>query len=285
MHRSQPLGGIVWLASYPKSGNTWLRALLTNALRPAGRPADVNALLGAGAAQRQVFDEWSGVKSTDLTPEEVELARPRVYEAIARHANEPLFLKVHDAYTRNSSGEPLFPASVTRAVIYVVRHPAAVAESYAHHRGCSLEEALDLLADPDHRLADGSKGVEGQLAQRLLTWGDHVASWLDSPLPTCCVRYEDLSADPEGSLAKVLAFLGETVPAQEIARAVQFASFAELSKQERERGFHERPGRTRAFFRAGRNGELDLSAPCSLRVNSEHALGLTRVGYGGKQYE
>ncbi|MEJ2083836.1 MAG: sulfotransferase, partial [Acidobacteriota bacterium] len=36
--------GIVWLASYPKSGNTWLRAFLMNFLDPGKRPVDINQL-------------------------------------------------------------------------------------------------------------------------------------------------------------------------------------------------------------------------------------------------
>ena len=41
---------IVWLASYPKSGNTWLRAVLTSYLRDDGEPASINALIGGPVA-------------------------------------------------------------------------------------------------------------------------------------------------------------------------------------------------------------------------------------------
>jgi aryl sulfotransferase len=59
------VSGIVWLASYPKSGNTWLRVLLTNYLRDASEPADINQLFGAPiAGARRRFDEWVGVEGS-----------------------------------------------------------------------------------------------------------------------------------------------------------------------------------------------------------------------------
>ena len=57
------MSSIVWLASYPKSGSTWIRILLSNYLRDADEPADINALGGrlGHAAARVLFDEWVGV--------------------------------------------------------------------------------------------------------------------------------------------------------------------------------------------------------------------------------
>src|ERR1035438_8198169 len=67
---------IVWLASYPKSGNTWLRVFLSNFLRPNAVPADINELeFGVGAHDRALFDSALGVESADLTEEEIECHR------------------------------------------------------------------------------------------------------------------------------------------------------------------------------------------------------------------
>lgn len=246
------MSGIVWLASYPKSGNTWLRALLTNALSGQDRPASINRLLGRPmAASRKLFDDWSGIKSADLTNDEIASARPKVYEAFARHTHGRVFSKVHDAFTLTPTGEPLFPVAATAGVIYVVRHPADVAVSYAHHRGITLDAAEQLLGDSSHTMADDVVGVEGQLPQKLLDWGSHVASWLESPLPVHMVRYEDLHRDTFHSLKAVLEFLGEDLPDPVIARAVEFSRFSELQRQENEQGFFESPSSNRAFFRSG----------------------------------
>ena len=58
------MSGIVWLASYPKSGNTWLRVLLTNYLRDTGEPADINHLLG-GPGAGSASPSTSGQESKD----------------------------------------------------------------------------------------------------------------------------------------------------------------------------------------------------------------------------
>ncbi len=74
---------IVWLASYPKSGNTWMRAFLSNYLADGDKPVDINSLDTGGpiASARTIFDEAVGVEASDLTQDEIERYRPRVYRA------------------------------------------------------------------------------------------------------------------------------------------------------------------------------------------------------------
>ncbi len=84
---------IVWLASYPKSGNTWLRAFLTNCWYDTETPADVNALLGGPiASARQLFDETVGVEAADLTTEEIDCYRPAVYRYIAAQSADTVYM-------------------------------------------------------------------------------------------------------------------------------------------------------------------------------------------------
>ena len=98
---------IVWLAAYPKSGSTWMRALLANlcsaepsagereGLAPRmgeSEPIPINelrtALPGSSTASREHFDEFTGLASADCTDAEAELLRPAVYRARGeRHAD------------------------------------------------------------------------------------------------------------------------------------------------------------------------------------------------------
>lgn len=92
--------GIVWLASYPKSGNTWFRTLISNLMSKSQEPVDINQLSTGGIASgRERFDELTGIESADLTFEEIDQLRPEVYAYLAQTVKEPLFVKVHDAYT------------------------------------------------------------------------------------------------------------------------------------------------------------------------------------------
>ena len=232
-----PTASIVWLASYPKSGNTWLRAVLTNYLRDAGErgshsePASINALIGSPvAADRETFNEWVGLDSSDLAPDEVLRHRPLFHVLLARESGEPpagerrrapcpagkppredtpAFVKVHDAYLRTGDGTALFPKEATAGVVYLVRNPLDVAVSYAHHLQKSIDDTVRWMNDPAAAEAEVAGGIHTQVPQPLLTWSGHVSSWLDQEeLPIHVARYEDLLADPTAAFGAIVRFAG-----------------------------------------------------------------------------
>lgn len=128
------MGKIIWLASYPKSGNTWMRVLLTNYLRNSDTPADINNLDGGPIASARVwFDEWAGIEASALNDTVTERLRPDVCRGMARESTNTLFMKAHDAWSCTDRGEPLFPADVTAGVIYILRNPFTwcVTKTYA----------------------------------------------------------------------------------------------------------------------------------------------------------
>jgi len=151
---------IVWLASYPKSGNTWLRVLLTNYLRPGDAPADINKLDGGPIASARVwFDEWAGIESSVLDDTTIERLRPEVYRCMLREATDTLYMKTHDAWTRTDRNAALFPADVTAGVIYVMRNPLDLAASCANHWGVSIDRAVENLCHPEFALARSLGGL------------------------------------------------------------------------------------------------------------------------------
>jgi len=274
---------IVWLASYPKSGNTWMRALLTNYRRNGDEPVDINKLDGFAAAARVWFDEWVGVKASELRPDVVERLRPEVYRRLARNADDTLVLKVHDAWRLTPAGDPLFPSDVTSRVIYMVRDPRAVAVSYASHEGTALATAVEDLCDRAHTMATSTRGIWEQFAQPTRDWSGHVASWLDeSGLNPYVVRFEELCADPFGVFAEVVRFIGLPLEAGRLAKAVRHSEFVEMQRQEQGRGFHERPASaTYAFFRRGAPCAWRDELGCDLkaRVVNAHGPMMRRLGY------
>src|SRR5581483_5694512 len=123
---------IVWLASYPKSGNTWLRILLANYMSGAQGPAGIDQLeLFPIASLRRLFDDLVGIEASDLTAAEITAYRGEAYRVLAREHPPPVFVKVHDAYQTSDEGTPLFPAEITRCVVYVVRNPLDLVVSLA----------------------------------------------------------------------------------------------------------------------------------------------------------
>jgi aryl sulfotransferase len=279
------MSAIVWLASYPKSGNTWVRILLANYLSGDDRPVDINELseVTMMASARRVFDEWCGVEASALDQDVVDRLRAEVYRCLTANSAVDLFIKVHDAWSTNDAGQPMFPPDVTRAIFYVVRNPLDVAVSAAHHWRVEAEHAVGRMCDAGYCLAGTHSRLPDQLRQFVGSWSDHAHSWLDQPeVRAHIVRYEDLRRDPERALAGILGACGLALDPARIRVATEFSDFAELQRQEREHGFRERPATSRGpFFRRGEVGAWrdELPAPLADRLVQTHREMMTRFGY------
>jgi hypothetical protein len=273
---------IVWLASYPKSGNTWLRAFLTNFRHNASEPADINALDSSLiASTRHWFDDIVGIEASQLLDEEILALRPDFYRYAAAESAETLYLKIHDAYLPEVNGKPIVPADVTQGVIYVLRNPLDVVISFSHHNHQSIAQTVQFINNTQATLARTHNKVHDQLPQRLRSWSQHVQSWLDqSDIPVYCIRYEDMKRDPTAVFTNVVRFLGLPDDPERISQAVANASFETLQSQEKQHGFRERISAS-AFFRQGRSGQwLERLTPEEIAcICHEHAATMQRFGY------
>lgn len=267
---------IVWLASYPKSGNTWVRIFLSNLLSESDEPIDINDInLGSIASNRVLFDNFCGVNSSDLTKEEIDNLRPRFYRRISEESNEVLYMKVHDAWQLTPSREPMFPPEVTKSVVYLIRHPLDVADSYAHHNSQNSEITKQNLFKRDLGLARSSSKLNEQLRQRLFSWEEHVISWTErAKMPLYIMKYESTKIDPFQSFKNLTNFLEIKSNDHHIKMAIKNSSFEELRRQEFENGFNEKPMGTENFFREGKinYGEKDKSNQSILNKFHNHEL-------------
>jgi hypothetical protein len=280
------MANLTWLASYPKSGNTWMRILLANAR--AGGPVDINTLSRhgmPGGFSRAMFDRYCGLKSSTLPASVVERLRPDMYRMLAAQATAPLVLKVHDAWRATVRGEPLFPAEVTAGVIYVLRNVLDVAASAADHWGVDCATAVTRLCDPDLGRASGRNALSPGVRQILGSWSSHIEGWVDrSGLPLLLIRYEDMIADTEEVLRKVTAFQRWDIDRETITQAVINSHFTHLQESERAFGFREISPKARTlFFRRGHvNSWRDELAPDLVRrLVDAHGDMMRRFGYLG----
>jgi hypothetical protein len=275
--------GIVWIASYPKSGSTWLRLALES-LSHGGAPIALNQEAGRArlGSSRDIMEDVLGVDTSDLSAAEIEALRPVCYETLAREAGRMVMLKVHDAWTLTASGVPLFPPAVTRGALYLVRDPRDVAVSNAHHESISFDRQIERMAMADYRATVSVTALRRQVPQRFLSWSGHVESWLDAPgLRLLVVRYEDMLRDLAGELARIAAFLDMPASAEAIAGAVAATRFEDLRAVEAAESFIERPPRAARFFRKGKAGSWceELSAEQAARVTHTHGRVMRRLGY------
>ena len=274
---------IVWLASYPKSGNTWTRILLSNLINHEEDAwGDFIDLAGSISSNRPRFDNLTGLPSSDLSNDEIDLLRPDLYREVASQAHQTLFVKVHDAFQINTLGEPIFPADVTQGAIYLVRDPRDVAISYSYHSGHeNFSRTAKVMGHEGHGLAGKGKN---QLYQFMGTWSGHYRSWADqSAFPVLVVRYEDMLADTAAELKKMAEFLGleEAHDDAKIADAVERARFDKLRAKEDEDGFREKPEKAARFFRSGIAGEgVEKLSPEDLdRIIADHGDAMRALNY------
>ncbi|MBL8214780.1 MAG: sulfotransferase domain-containing protein [Bryobacterales bacterium] len=265
--------GITWLASYPKSGNTWLRVFLDNWFGNRAEAVDINSLRGGECSpnSRERFESATLLEPDDLLPEEIEPLRLPVMRLLASETPGSPLVKVHNAYT------PAFGSSTARAAIYIVRDPRDVVPSLAAHFGIGIHEAVEFV---NGRSVLGQTGQRWhrQLPQMLEDWSGHAHSWLDRcDVPLHVVRYEDLP----GAFVGVLRFLGED--AEDTARlttAIAHSRLEELQRQESEKGFKERLNAT-PFFRKGKAGAWRevLTPNQAARIERAHGETMARFGY------
>lgn len=274
------MSGILWLASFPKSGNTWLRAFLANLLSNAREPVDINALpqFGWGDAKAELYETAAGRPIVEMTDEELHLLRPRVHRMMAGlRGGDTLLAKTHNAVTTLGGVSTITP-EVTAGAIYVIRNPLDVTVSYASHFGLSIDDTIDAMAADSNFITTSDKFV----FQMLRSWSSHVRSWTEAPgLDPLVLRYEDMARKPGKTFGKVVRFLGLPSPPGRIERAIRFSNFKELARQEARRGFVERSANADRFFRQGRPGawRTALTGAQVARVIAAHREVMRAHGY------
>jgi hypothetical protein len=219
---------IVWVASYPKSGNTWARFLACNLLY--GRQESASSL---------------------------NVLAPDVHESGPQIANSQSggLAKTHFAFSLRM---PLVER--TGAAIYIVREPADVLVSnyhYARRSGGGPDDraAFDRYVDAFIH----SRGDPRWIRLGMGSWEENVRSWLDSrhPFPVLRIKYEELAADPARSCTALARLLRPNSSTDEIREAVFNSSFQRMREVEEADIRDKRPG---IFYKPYLQQSIDLGA-------------------------
>jgi hypothetical protein len=274
------VGKILWLASYPRSGNTWLRAFLHNLFRNTPEPHDINrlqdlTLIDGEARWYRMFDPRP---ATELTKEEVAALRPKVHAAMTAAHPDSVFVKTHNASV-DDRGTPMITLEHTAGAIYIIRDPLDVAVSYSHHYGASLEDAVAAMNRPGNQSVANQASFVYELHG---SWSEHVSSWTATPNPALhIVRYEDMVCEPERTFGGIAVFLRLPATSARIAGAIERSSFDVLQAQEARRGFRERSKKSDRFFRVGEVGQGRRLLPAKLidELVAAHREAMARFGY------
>lgn len=271
---------IIWLASYPKSGNTWLRAFLANYLirRPPGVAlplAELNKMT-RGDADASAINRILGRDHLEADAAEVYAARQRMIERLAELPT-PTLVKTH---LPNSAmfGVPVIPPGLTRCAIYIVRNPLDLVISYADHMAMDLEAAARAIATPANSIGYNDLFIR----QILGDWSMHVRSWQAARhFPVLFLRYEDILADPAGSFTRIIRHIGAPLNEAILRDTIAVTSFDSLRASEEAEGFAERLEWQEKFFRKGTKDQWQDALPPAIadKIRADHGQVMRQFGY------
>ncbi len=275
--------GIIWLASYPKSGNTWTRVFLHNLLdlengEPVSEP-DINRLnrFSVWDVSARRYEEILGRHPGFCSRADIARVRPLIQQQIVDEADGVAFVKTHNALIMDR-GSPAINMKVTSGAIYIIRNPLDVAVSFAHHIDADLDAAIEIM---------GREGMETRMNEAAVyevygSWSAHVDSWTRSGHRAIHVmRYEDMSEQPFATFRKLANFLLLDPSDAILRRAIELSSFERLSAQEKKSGFQEKPQNRSRFFRKGKTGSWrdELNPAQVARIMRDHEALMRKFGY------
>jgi hypothetical protein len=274
---------IVWLASYPKSGNTWFRSFLTALLKE--KEVDLNQMVLDGIfSGKNYVENILDLNSDYLSRQQIESFQRIVFTHLSAKSKKQLFIKIHDAFTCSQvDGLPLIPEEPTQLAIYLLRNPLDVALSMANHTGKSTEKAIEeYIINPSGSFASLHNSANNQFYQPLGTWSMHVQSWLVKPaFPVHFIRYEDMKEKPFETFKLAVQAIGLAFNDEQIRFAIEETQFEKLQKKEQEKGFKEKQIPTSSFFFKGQVGRWkeELSDEQIEKIRAINEPMMRRFGY------
>ena len=254
---------IIWLASYPKSGNTWLRFYIISLLMGKQTNLNLNHL-------RAIMNYPHSTQFEDLVSDLFdfnEIAKNWITSQNKINSNKNLrFFKTHNMLGK-FKGNLFTNSENTLGSIYIVRDPRNVVTSVKNHYSLSnYEEATKFIFNENQvlSLSDRQKDLylkskKFPLTQFVGSWKTHYLSWKNMKKNYLLVRYEDLVESPKNEFTKIADFVGNLLKLKftedQIDNAISLSSFDKLEKMEKDNGFTEstidKDGNRNKFFFLG----------------------------------
>ena len=235
---------IIWLASYPKSGNTWVRAIISSLLYSDDGMFKFSFLKKIDQfPEKKYFKDFvKDFGNFDLIKKNWILAQDK----INLNNNIKIFKTHQGKYTVNN--DDFTNNENTKAIIYIVRDPRNIVTSISNHFTKSVNESLKFMLS--NSVIGDNKSFEESIKDknsRMLTllgkWNDHYRSWTRKKDNLLLIRYEDLILNPKSEINRISVFLKNymefKVNNEKLDNIIKTTSFENLKKLEKEETFNE----------------------------------------------
>lgn len=275
---------ITWLASYPKSGNTWIRCLI-QAYRCNGY-LDINDMhTGVGDSSACFTRAVSPLSLDDLGDRGQWLLRPAALLNALMAMKPPRMFKTHYANVTISGLPAFIPPELTQRAIYIVRDPRSVALSMSQFFNISMKKTVEQMSNKEFQVGEYDSGL--QVPQVISSWSNNIKSWVSQTIyPVHAVKYEDLMESPQRELRECLEFMGIEPDSERIERAVEAAQLSKIRKTESEQGFAEykhKPLEGQFFNEGGTRWQTELAPRWIKQIEDDHGDMMRELGYLEKQ--
>ena len=244
---------IIWCASYPKSGNTWVRAIIASLVYSKNGIFNFDMLRKVSLFPKRFYFK-------DFISDYSDLKKISQYWINAQEKiNSDGKLKIYKTHNGNYNflGNDFTNKKNTAGVIYIVRDPRNVIASISNHYQLNLQESVNFLLDEKiflYNKNDPNDLSEENIITLLGSWKSHYNSWKISS-NSILIRYEDLLTNTKLEIKKISDFIKKYIDFEinneKIQNILKSTSFEKLKAMEEKEGFEEASSSDVKFFNLG----------------------------------
>ncbi len=276
---------IIWIASYPKSGNTYLRSFISSYYFSKKGKFNFDLLLSI-----LQFPSVKFVKNKINS--ELEASQSWVYNQKHFFSGEKLhFIKTHNSLNQYKENN-FTTKDLSLGAIYIVRDPRNLITSMRNHYSLSYEQAFSKLINEKQTLLE--KSIDGDYSNFtfLGSWSSHYKSWKDSKdFKTLFIKYEDLENNKYDTFLKIIKFINtlkkdkSSINEKKLINSINSTNFSNLRNKEENEGFEEsvnsKSGKKKRFFNLGFNNRWQKILPKNIlsKLNYTFQKELNDLGY------
>ena len=280
---------IIWIASYPKSGNTYLRSFISSYYFSQKGKFDFNLLLN--------ILQFPSLKFTKKNfSSEDEASQNWMFNQNQFFLNN----KVHFVKTHNTleefKGNKFTSNQQTLGAIYIVRDPRNILSSLTHHYSLSYDQAYQKIIDENASLLEKSLNNDHSNFTFLGSWSNHYKSWKNTTeFKTLFIKYEELEKNKYETFKNVINYINcikgnkAKIDEKRLLNSIRSTNFTNLKNKEKNEGFEESvissDGKKKPFFNLGFNNRWQKILPKNIliKLNKNLQKDLNDLGYNSNE--
>ncbi len=278
---------IIWIASYPKSGNTWVRYFLGNYYfnnKDNFEPEIIKNIKKFHLDKELIksnFHNQDFIKN----PYNVSKYWIESQKKLEIKKGNVVFLKTHNALINIENNE-FTNSDLTLAIIYIIRDPRDVVVSYSKYRHLDYDKTIEHMIGSKVNIPFVRDAKDASNIEITGSWAFHYNSWKDgiSVIPRIIIKYEDLLSNSEKIFTNIIKFLSNIMKLEvnykKIKSSNNLSKFTKLKNFEEKNNFFENNS-SENFFRIGKSGnwKKELNKDQIKKIEDSFKIEMINLGY------